>query len=159
MRIQKIISGGQTGVDRAALDFAIQNKIPHGGFCPKGRLAEDGPIPDQYQLIELESEDYRDRTEKNVIESDGTLIIYSEKLRGGTKLTATFAKDHSKPVFKIKLDQKNRVPEVINWIRENQIQILNVAGPRESSHNGIAKNARKRLEMIWQELKKSSLFD
>ena len=75
MMITKIISGGQTGADRAALDFAIKMKIPHGGWIPKGRLAEDGPLPEKYQLLEMSTTSYPKRTEQNVIDSDATLIL------------------------------------------------------------------------------------
>ena len=79
MEVKKIISGGQTGVDRAGLDFAIENQIPHGGYCPKGRRSEDGKIPDNYNLIETATSNYKERTEKNLIELDGTLIINNSK--------------------------------------------------------------------------------
>ena len=87
MKISKIISGGQTGVDRAALDAAIELDIEHGGFVPKGRLSEDGSIPLKYNIIELENEDYSARTLKNVQYSDGTLILHKGEITGGTALT------------------------------------------------------------------------
>ena len=82
--IKRIISGGQTGADRAALDFAIKMDLPHGGWIPKGRLAEDGPLPEKYQLQEMPTQNYPKRTEQNVIDSDGTLIITHGKLTGGS---------------------------------------------------------------------------
>ncbi len=85
--IAKIISGGQTGVDRAALDVAIELELPCGGWCPRGRLAEDGTVPDRYPLQETRSAEYAERTERNVIDSDGTLIIATRPLTGGTALT------------------------------------------------------------------------
>ena len=90
----KIISGGQTGVDRAALDVAVELEIPHGGWCPKGRLAEDGRIPDSYKLRETTSREYAVRTEQNVLDSDGTLILYRESISGGTELTLRLAEKH-----------------------------------------------------------------
>jgi len=84
MEVKKIISGGQTGVDRAGLDFAIENRVPHSGYCPKGRISEDGKISGSYNLIETATSNYKERTEKNLIESDGTLIINKGKLSGGT---------------------------------------------------------------------------
>src|SRR2546428_7239726 len=96
--IEKIISGGQTGADRAALDFAIARGIPHGGWCPRGRLAEDGVISDRYQLTETPSANSAQRTEGNVRDSDGTVIFsIGPKLTGGSKQTAEFARQHRKP--------------------------------------------------------------
>ncbi|MCD6446738.1 MAG: putative molybdenum carrier protein, partial [Candidatus Marinimicrobia bacterium] len=83
----KIISGGQTGADRAGLDAAMELNIPVGGWCPKGRKSEDGPIDNKYPLQETTSGDYRVRTERNVKESDGTLIFTLGKPTGGTALT------------------------------------------------------------------------
>src|SRR4051812_7853330 len=95
---EKIISGGQTGADRAALDFALQRHIPHGGWCPKGRLAEDGGIPPRYQLRETPGPDSIQRTEWNVRDSDGTVIFsIKELLSGGSKQTARLVARHRKP--------------------------------------------------------------
>ena len=93
----KIVSGGQTGVDRGALDAAIELAIPHGGWCPRGRLAEDGPIPEQYGLIETDSPDYPSRTQRNVVESDATLILFRGRIAGGTELTFRLAEEHQRP--------------------------------------------------------------
>ncbi|PSQ85488.1 MAG: molybdenum cofactor carrier, partial [Bacteroidetes bacterium QH_2_63_10] len=90
--MRKIISGGQTGVDRAALDAALAFNVPVGGWCPKGRRAEDGQIPDRYPLEETPSEAYEQRTAWNVRDSDGTLIITDGSLEGGTALTMTEAR-------------------------------------------------------------------
>ncbi len=94
--LKKIISGGQTGADRAALDVAIKLEIPHGGWIPKGRIAEDGPLPEKYQLKEMSSPNYKIRTEQNVIDSDGPLIISHDDLTGGSAVTQKFAKKHKK---------------------------------------------------------------
>ena len=96
--VEKIISGGQTGADRAALDFAIEHGLPHGGWCPKGRRAEDATIPSQYQLKETPSKNYSHRTEWNVRDSDGTVIFtIKATLTGGSRKTAEFAENHCKP--------------------------------------------------------------
>src|SRR5688572_12994856 len=89
--VQRIVSGGQTGVDRGALDAAIALGIEHGGWCPRGRLAEDGQIPRRYQLTETKTSKYRERTERNVLDSDGTLILFRALLSGGTELTRRLA--------------------------------------------------------------------
>ena len=134
MKISKIISGGQTGVDRAALDAAISLGLEHGGFCPKGRLAEDGIISDKYNLIELKSSLYLRRTLENVKCSDGTLIIHAGIVSGGTMKTKDYCQMASKPLFEINLleDLKKIPVNLDNWIKENHIIIMNVAGPRES---------------------------
>ena len=103
MKISKIISGGQTGVDRAALDAAIELDIEHGGFVPKGRLSEDGSIPLKYNIIELENEDYSARTLKNVQYSDGTLILHKGEITGGTALTEEFCYLEKKAVLTINI--------------------------------------------------------
>lgn len=135
--IEKIVSGGQTGVDRAALDVAIQLGIPVGGWCPRGRRAEDGRIPDVYPLRETTASNYSDRTERNVRESDGTLIVSGGPLTGGTGLTRSLARRLGKPVFVIDL-RDDPAPDVSDeWLAEHSIRTLNVAGPRESQQPGI----------------------
>jgi hypothetical protein len=135
--LQKIISGGQTGVDRAALDVGLARGIPSGGWCPRGRLAEDGRIPDCYPLSETPHRRYRERTEWNVRDSDATLILATGKLTGGTKLTEFFAKELGKPCFRVDFAD----PSGAHWLKEQfvsrQIQVLNIAGPRESTEPGI----------------------
>lgn len=137
----RIVSGGQTGVDRGALDAAIALGVPHGGWCPKGRLAEDGPIAERYLLQELESPDYAARTEQNVVDSDGTLILYYHALQGGTLLTHRLAKRYGKPIRRVRLDRRIDYGAVGRWLREHDIRVLNVAGPRASSHSGIEQRA------------------
>jgi len=133
----KIISGGQTGVDRAALDAALQLGMDCGGWCPKGRRAEDGPIADVYPLAETESEKYETRTEWNVRDADATLILARGlPLSGGSALTHELALKHGKPVRVIELNSAN--PDAASrWIRESNARSLNVAGPRESQQPGI----------------------
>ena len=139
--VLKIISGGQTGVDRGALDAAIALGIPHGGWCPKGRLAEDGPIDDRYQLTELPSSDYTVRTEQNVIDSDGTLIIYCDRLQGGTALTNRLAKAHNKPLMRIRTDRTIKYEQIVSWLHENRIRTVNIAGPRGSTYPQLQRQA------------------
>lgn len=133
----KIISGGQTGVDRAALDFAINNNIDCGGWCPKSRIAENGIIPDKYPLKETESPDYSERTELNVKDSDGTLIFFVKELYRGTALTKKLCKKYNRPYFLYDLLINPSVETVRKWINDNNIQVINIAGPRESSEEGI----------------------
>ncbi len=133
--IQKIISGGQTGADRAALDFAIRNNIPHGGWVPRGRKTEDGTLPEKYNLQEMPTGQYSKRTEKNVIDSDGTLIISHGLLTGGSALTTSFAELHRKPWIHIDLDMtpySEAAGTIQEWIGRNGIKVMNVAGPRAS---------------------------
>lgn len=136
---EKIVSGGQTGVDRAALDFAIQHAIPHGGWCPKGRLAEDGVLDAKYALEELANGSYRQRTKRNVMDSDGTLILNSGYLDGGTLATLKFAQQLHKPHHIVQFDDDIGVAimSVLEWVRENRVTTLNVAGPRESKRPGV----------------------
>lgn len=132
--IEKIISGGQTGSDRAALDWAIAHGITHGGWCPQGRLAEDGVLNANYQLLEIESGSYRQRTKRNVLDSDGTLILNMGNLDGGTLATYQFAHQFNKPVYLAQVDNyvEDDIAAVMHWLQVNNIATLNVAGPRES---------------------------
>lgn len=147
--MKKIVSGGQTGVDRAALDLALKAGIPCGGWCPKGRLAEDGPIDPRYPLKETPSAEYRERTEWNVRDSDGTLILTRGKPTYGTAMTVDFAKDHEKPCLIVDLEKKNEVEGVKRWIETNRILVLNVAGPRESKCPGIYQESKEFLKKIF----------
>ena len=135
--LQRIVSGGQTGVDRAALDVAIALEIPHGGWCPLGRIAEDGPIPDCYQLEEHPSPKYSDRTKQNVVDSDATLILYSSSLEGGTLKTFTYAENLGQPCLKIRLTHPGRLERVREWLISKRVRTLNIAGPRASKEPEI----------------------
>lgn len=137
MTITKIVSGGQTGVDRAALDVALEIGIPCGGWCPKGRRAEDGPIPRRYPLTETPWWGYPQRTEWNVRDSDGTLILLRGRPDRGTCLTIELAGRHDKPCLTIDLADKPDAAAVRSWIRKHKIRTLNVAGPRASRNPGI----------------------
>jgi len=133
----QIISGGQTGVDRGALDAAIELGIDHGGVCPRGRLAEDGRIPDHYNLTELPSRRYSVRTEQNVIDSDATLILYNGSLSGGTAFTHRMCIKNKKPFLLFDLTNPLEIDEVMDWMADHQVAKLNCAGPRESANPGI----------------------
>lgn len=144
----QIISGGQTGVDRAALDVAIQWDIPHGGWCPRGRLAEDGRIPDRYRLDETDSPEYPVRTERNVLDSDATLILCHGEPSGGTDLTRRLAEQYGRPCLVVDLDDPAPPEDVLAWVAEQRIDRLNVAGPRESQNPGIADEVRWYLSRV-----------
>jgi hypothetical protein len=146
--IEKIISGGQTGVDRAALDAAIANGIACGGWCPSGRHADDGPIPDRYPLQETADMDHTVRTEHNVRDSDGTLVMYRGKLQGGTAYAALMAGHLKRPVMALNLDESNDPAAVTAWIAENRIRVLHIGGQRELSSPGIYAAARALIEAI-----------
>lgn len=150
--IEKIISGGQTGVDRAALDAAIELSIPHGGWLPKGRKTEDGPLPEHYLLQEMSSASYQDRTVRNVMDSDGTLIISRGTLTGGSALTQTAAAKNGKPCLHVNLKREPAflaASQVVEWLIENHVEILNVAGPRASKDPRIYTDARKIIEGVY----------
>ena len=147
MQVERMVSGGQTGVDRGALDAAIALGIPHGGWCPLGRIAEDGTIPAKYELQETLSPDYPIRTEQNVIDSDGTLILYRGRLIGGTELTRRLCIKHRRPVITVDLSaaKSKDFRRVRRWLHGHEIRVLNTAGPRESSSPGIAEQAMRFL--------------
>jgi hypothetical protein len=145
--LRKIISGGQSGADRAGLDFAIATGLKHG-VCSQGRKAEDGRIADRYNLVELTTSSYPARTRRNIEESDGTVIFSLERLlSGGTQLTRDYANKIGKPLLHIYDTRKERIfnPDsrrleiraLTNFLCSNSIEILNVAGPRESKEPGV----------------------
>lgn len=173
-RPRKIVSGGQTGVDRGALDAAICLNIAHGGWCPRGRIAENGLVPHHYRLKETETSDYVVRTERNVVDSDATLILFRDILAGGTRLTYRKAVQHGKPVFLLDLSLlppwacdepatpesalapdscgtgndaaiPDKARELLEWLDSGSFETLNVAGPRESGCPGIASETSRLL--------------
>jgi hypothetical protein len=146
--VSRIVSGGQTGVDRAALDVALERGIACGGWCPRSRRAEDGPIPERYPLRETSWSGYPQRTEWNVRDSDGTLILIRGEPDRGTALTERLAKQRKKPCIVVDLGQPWDLQEVRQWIETNRIATLNVAGPRESSSPGIGDEARRFLREL-----------
>ena len=128
-----IVSGGQTGADRAALDWAIVHRLKHGGWCPAGRLAEDGSIPARYHLRETQSPAYPERTLLNVEQSDATLIVSPDPPAGGTLLTVQHAQEVGKPVLVVTRENEEESPDLLRaFIRQHGVNILNVAGPRAS---------------------------
>ena len=140
MDFPKIISGGQTGADRAALDWAIANGIEHGGWCPQGRLAEDGVITAQYDLRETPKADYLQRTEWNVRDSDATAIIsLATRLTGGSLATAKLASEFGKPCLHLSglQDAPENARQLADFLRRHEVQILNVAGPRASGEPDV----------------------
>jgi hypothetical protein len=146
--IERIISGGQTGVDRAALDVALALGVPCGGWCPKGRLAEDGMLDDRYPLRETPTEEYAQRTTWNVRDSDGTLILTRGAPTGGTAQTADEARGLVKPVLIVDLTHPPPLADVLAWLRAQRIRVLNVAGPRESKSPGIYADAHRFLTQL-----------
>jgi hypothetical protein len=148
----KIISGGQTGVDRAALDFAIRHDITYGGFVPKDRWAEDGRIPDRYEgVVETETSDPAERTRLNIMDSEAVLVVSRGTPDGGTKLTIALAKEYSKPFIHIDLAQSDLfLDELFNscstLVSRNKTLI---AGPRESKCPGIYDDALAFLEQLF----------
>ena len=134
--LKKIISGGQTGVDRAALDAAIRLGIPHGGWLPKGRLTEDGCLPEHYNLEEMPTDSYQKRTDKNVMASDGTLLISRGTPTGGTDYTRMQVLRRGKQLLGLDLNNQSNLKDAASliaaWIELQRIEIVNVAGPRAS---------------------------
>jgi hypothetical protein len=150
--LSKIVSGGQTGVDRAALDAAINLGIPHGGWVPKGRLTEDGPLSKTYRMHETPTAIYSERTEKNVIDSDGTLIISRGELTGGSETTREMALRHQRPWLHVDLNRGSAflaAVRVAEWLKTHHIRILNVAGPRASKDPRIYHDALLLLETVY----------
>lgn len=153
LKIEKIISGGQTGADRAAFDFALENGIEIGGFVPKDRLAEDGKLPEKYtNLTETAERDPAERTELNVKISDATIILTNGALRGGSKLTAEFAEKHRKPFRHVDLSilpMSEAVGKTKEWLESIRGGALNVAGPRASEDAGIYAKTKEFLNELF----------
>lgn len=151
--IEKIISGGQTGADRAALDVAIKLGIPHGGWIPKGRITEEGPLPERYRMQEMPTESYSDRTEKNVIDSDGTLIVCRGQPTGGSDYTREMALKHKKQLLHVDLNQTSSFDAaslISSWIKLYQIKTLNVAGPSASKDPNVYVDVFRILEWAFK---------
>ena len=157
VRLLTILSGGQAGVDRGALDAALELGNPCGGWCPKGRAAEDGPIPSRYPLHQVDG-GLALRTRRNVAESDGTLVLYRGSLTEGTQLTLDACRELGKPVCLVDGDVSSpsmAAAAARRFIDEHGIQKLNVAGPRESrwthAHNYAFDAVRALILMVWHE--------
>ena len=153
-----VISGGQTGVDRAALDAALETRTAIDGWCPQGRVTEEGRLPERYTLKETPSSRYPERTEWNVRDADGTLILTYGRLLGGTALTAKFVVRHRKPSMRINLadpaERRQAASRILRWMRESEITRLNIAGPRASTSPEAYSHTKRivsRLIQIWNE--------
>lgn len=146
--VKRIISGGQTGVDRAGLDVALDLGIPCGGWCPAGRRAVDGRIPDKYPLDETEARNYNTRTRLNVHDADGTLIINRGPLGEGTAYTVRLAQQQKKPHLVVDVDDPEAITLARQWLAEHTIATLNVAGPREEKCPGIHEQACQFLKTV-----------
>lgn len=145
----KIITGGQTGVDRAALDVALALGIPCGGWCPKGRVAEDGLIPLHYPLIETEDAEYIERTRRNVADANGILILYAHRLYAGTRHTLNLAADLGRPSLTVDLTLDPDPADVLAWFaRFNKGVVINIGGPRESNSPGIYEQSVEYLQRL-----------
>lgn len=151
----KVISGGQTGVDRGALDAALDLGLESGGWAPKGRRAEDGIIPDRYPLKETPSRDYEQRTEWNVRDSDATLVLTTGKPEGGTANTIEAAHRLEKPVFVVDLLKPHNLASIHFWLEYEKVKVLNVAGPRESKVPGIRAMAMAFLKDLLVQMRPS----
>ena|SRR5688572_30309448 len=155
--LSKIISGGQTGADRAALDWAIERGVSHGGWCPKGRKAEDGAIDHRYNLAETASEDYSQRTEWNVRDSDGTAVLSIRKeLQGGSLLTVEIASRYDRPVIHIRAqdERSDHARELRSFIANFHISVLNIAGPRASEEPGVYQFVSSVLDQAFGDMRK-----
>lgn len=151
MPLRKIVSGGQTGVDRGALDAALESHFPCGGWCPPGRLAEDGVIPARYPLTELERGGYRERTVRNVLDSDATAILFQGEIEGGTGHTRQCCLESGKPLLLIDAARKSTIDaaaEISAFIAREDIAVLNVAGPRSSKWPEAQQYARAALAPV-----------
>ena len=148
-KLSKIVSGAQTGVDRAALDVALTLGFPCGGWVPKGRRAEDGPVPVSYPMRETGGSGYPERTLLNVRDSDATLILTCGEPSGGTALTLEYAINLNRPHRVVDLLDGTSTEEIKEWIEEEEVVVLNVAGPRESTSPGIYDQAADFLKALF----------
>jgi hypothetical protein len=156
----KIISGGQTGVDRAALDVALKHGIECRGWCPAGRLDEFGRIPDRYPLQELKSGGFTERTLLNVKDSDGTAIIYPGKLGGGTEQTVRFCQELQRPhqlIDAATVSVEDAATLIAVFIRDHETEILNIAGPRQSEWPGGYGYVSRALDRLLKSITSKSM--
>ncbi len=141
--IEKIISGGQTGVDRAALDVAMALGLSCGGWCPAGRAADDGPIPARYPLQETRNIDHTVRTGANVRDADATIMLNRGELQGGTAYAVETAKHLNRPVMVVDLDRPPALDMIVAWLGQHRVRVLHIGGPREASRPGIYRQAEQ----------------
>ena len=149
--VGKIISGGQTGADQAALDAAIKFNIAHGGWVPKGRKTENGVLPEKYRMQEMDTANYAARTRRNVMDSDGTVLLARGPLSGGTLLTRKIAHQADRPCCHIDLlamDEFEGALMLNSFVTESDIRVLNVAGPRLSNDPGIYRSVKAVIEAL-----------
>ncbi|WP_367181529.1 putative molybdenum carrier protein [uncultured Ruegeria sp.] len=149
MSVSKIVAGGQTGVDMAALDFARAHKISYGGWIPKGRTNESGGIPAEYSgLVETQSTSVNERTRLNVQSSSATLVFVDGSISPGTQQTIVFASEAGKPclVIDVRHGLDACVRQLRDWLRGRPIEVLNVAGPRASEAPGLGAQVRDVLK-------------
>jgi hypothetical protein len=156
MRLEKIISGGQTGVDRAALDAALEVGLPIGGWCPRGRRAEDGFVPHGYPLAETPTSEYTERTNFNVRDSDATLVITRGALDGGSLFTTKVAVQLGRPYKVVDMDETNGLETAVSFIRTTNARVINIAGPRESKDPGIYDKALAFLVSVFRAVREST---
>jgi hypothetical protein len=152
----KIISGGQTGVDRGALQAALDRQVSCGGWCPAGRKAEDGRIPAHFPVIELADAGYAQRTERNVLDSDATVLIHFGTISGGSRLTLYCCRKADRPSLEIdasEIETAEAVQHMLAFVGEYRVACLNIAGPRESGAPGAAKFARQIVGELLDRLK------
>ena len=152
----RIVSGGQSGVDRAALDAAIAQGRPVGGWCPKGRWAEDGPIPERYPLVETPSRRPEQRTRWNVRDSEALLVIVGDEPSRGTRLAESMARRLDRPVLSVHVDDRTAAARIVGWLSDVRPASLNVAGPRESESPGIYRRTLSLLEAAMKEALRAS---
>jgi hypothetical protein len=153
-----VVSGGQTGVDRAALDAAMDSGIDVGGWCPRGRRAADGIIPEKYPLTETHGKNYQTRTKWNVCDSDATLIICRNEPTGGTALTIRICKDIPKPYMVYQLDDEDPTA-VLKWLKSYNVDVLNIAGPRELKSCPVYDQTRKFLIGLFKLMRQEASAD
>lgn len=148
--IERIVSGGQTGVDRAALDVSLERAVPCGGWCPSGRLAEDGPIDPKYPLVETPSSDYAERTRWNVRDSEGTLILTWGPPTDGTAFTILCAQALGRPHLVVNLQDPVDSRTIVAWLHRHRIAVLNIAGPRASEAPSVYGAAKRLLNILFE---------
>jgi hypothetical protein len=156
MKLHRIISGGQTGVDRGGLEAAMELGLDHGGSCPAGRRAEDGVIPARYVMEEHTSSKYPPRTAKNICDADATLILIpGKRVTPGTRLTAKIAHERGKPWLAVNVQGDLSFDKVVEWLREIDPAVLNIAGPRESKFRGIQQASASFIGRVIERLRET----